>query len=680
MFDLNKKEKPFTSFSGFGGGGLGLAGGAISAKTYVDDVFSTFLFEATASSNNQVQNGIDLDKEGGLVFIKSRTTSDLHNFIDTARGKTKILHSTRTATESTSTNGITDWNSNGFTLGNDVDGYGNNSPSGADMVSWTFRKAPGFFDVVTYTGTGSARTVAHNLGSVPGMIIVTNRTIGSNWITYHRSTGATKKLELNGSGAATTNSGSWNDTEPTASVFTVGANNSQTDGSGNGYEYVAYVFAHDDAQYGTGGDESIIKCGTYTGGGSTNVEVNLGFEPQFVFLRCSARSGGYGSGWYLFDSMRGIHTGYTDPTIQTQETNEESSSTNSNISLTPTGFITDGDGIGSNADGGTYIYMAIRRPNKPPQAAINVFAMDTSDATSPSPPQFTSGFVTDFIIRKTFNAANNQFGSRLAGTNYMSSYSTAGESSATALTWDFMDGWANSSGVDTNLGCYMFKRAPGFMDVVAYTGTGTNSAGTQQVVNHNLGVTPELVIVKNRDSAKAFFVWSSYMTEKYRMQLDDTAQEFSGGDTYWQANTTFTPTQFGLGYGVNTNKSPDKHIAILFASLAGISKIGTYPGTGAAINVDCGFAAGARFVMIKRTDAEVTGTNSSGWYVWDTLRGIGSGNDPYWRTDTTDNPVTNTDYIDAHSSNAGFRVNSGTSGVPAALNVTGGKYLFLAIA
>jgi hypothetical protein len=108
----------------------------------------------------------------------------------------------------------------------------------------------------------------------------------------------------------------------------------------------------------------------------------------------------------------------------------------------------------------------------------------------------------------------------------------------------------------------------------------------------------------------------------------------------------------------------------LFASLNGISKIGTYSGTGSNVNVDCGFTAGARFVLIKRTDS--TGTD---WYIWDTTRGIVSGNDPYLFLNSNAAQVTNTDYIDPL--NAGFTV---TSSAPAALNASGGTYLFLAIA
>ena len=134
-------------------------------------------------------------------------------------------------------------------------------------------------------------------------------------------------------------------------------------------------------------------------------------------------------------------------------------------------------------------------------------------------------------------------------------------------------------------------------------------------------------------------------------------------------NTAPTATQFTVGSSVGTNKSGDKYIAYLFASLAEISKVGSYTGTGYDVNVDCGFSAGARFILIKRTDS------SSDWYVWNSARGIVATNDPYVLWNNTAGEVTNTNYIDPL--NAGFTVRSTA---PAALNASGGTYLFLAIA
>ena len=130
-----------------------------------------------------------------------------------------------------------------------------------------------------------------------------------------------------------------------------------------------------------------------------------------------------------------------------------------------------------------------------------------------------------------------------------------------------------------------------------------------------------------------------------------------------------TSTVFNLSAGTQVNGSGIAYISYLFATLDGISKVGTYSGTGSNINVDCGFTAGARFILIKRTDS------AGDWYVWDTVRGIVSGNDPYLLLNSNAAQVTNTDYIDPL--NAGFTV---TSSAPAALNTSGGTYLFFAIA
>ena len=141
-------------------------------------------------------------------------------------------------------------------------------------------------------------------------------------------------------------------------------------------------------------------------------------------------------------------------------------------------------------------------------------------------------------------------------------------------------------------------------------------------------------------------------------------------------NTSPTSTQFTLGTDDDVNTNTHVYIAYLFATLPGISKVGSYSGTGSAQNIDCGFTNGARFVLIKRADLEVQGSapDRTNWYLWDSVRGIVSGNDPWIALNETDAEVTTTDYIDPFSS--GFTVSSTGSG----LNASGGTYIFLAIA
>ena len=217
------------------------AAGAGSKSTYVDDVFSTYLYKGTGSAVS-VNNGIDLSGEGGLVWIKSRTSAQYNTLVDTVRGPTKAVFSNHAMGEDTGTNGyMTSFNNNGFTTGN----YGNTSQSNQDFTSWSFRKQKGFFDVVTYTGTGSARTIAHSLGCVPGMILIKKTSASDPWNVYHRSLDSSSpenyRIFLDESDARiAANTTIWNQTKPTSTHFSLGTNDQL---NGNGATYVAYLFA-----------------------------------------------------------------------------------------------------------------------------------------------------------------------------------------------------------------------------------------------------------------------------------------------------------------------------------------------------------------------------------------------------------------------------------------------------
>ena len=150
------------------------------------------------------------------------------------------------------------------------------------------------------------------------------------------------------------------------------------------------------------------------------------------------------------------------------------------------------------------------------------------------------------------------------------------------------------------------------------------------------------------------------------MLLSTTDAEIPVGTSYINSSTS---TTFNIGSDSDVNNNGSLYIAYLFDTLEGISKVGTYTGTGSDIDVDCGFSAGARFVLIKRIDS------TGDWYVWDSTRGIISGNDPYLLVNDSAVEVTSTDYIDPL--NSGFTV---TSAATADLNFFGGTYLFLAIA
>jgi 6-phosphogluconolactonase (cycloisomerase 2 family) len=321
-------------------------------STGVGSTFSTTLYSGTATSEaHTVTNNIDLSTDGGLLWVKKRDSNisnTSHQLYDTERGASAGFLSSD-STNAQSTGDLSSFNTDGFTW-NASTGLGSDY-LGSDYVSWVFKKQSSFFDVVTYTGTGSAQNISHNLGTTPGFIIVKGySTAGRSWACYHRSLGYTKRLLLNYTSAEATDTTYWN-AEPTDTVFSVGT---QQETNLSGTTFVAYLFAHDTAADG------LIQCGSYTGNGSASgPSITLGWEPQWILIKSATYAG---QGWYVWDNVRGIASG-SDPILQPHLSNAEA---NVNwLDLTSTGFTITDNGFQTNGSGETYIYMAIRNPYIP---------------------------------------------------------------------------------------------------------------------------------------------------------------------------------------------------------------------------------------------------------------------------------------------------------------------------
>ena len=651
------------------------AAGAAASSLYVDDVFSTYLFEGSVSPVT-ITNGLDLSGEGGMIWIKSRTSTASHTTSSSANNYYGLMTPNTDAADADSTTQYVRGTSTGFevTMGNITP-----NDAGENMASWSFRKAPGFFTCVQYTGTGSNRTVAHDLASTPGMIFVKcTNTAGTNWLVYHRSLGATKAeiLDLT-SGPVGPSANYWNNTAPTSTEFTVGVlNDVNTDGD----TYVAYLFAHDEPVFGTDEDESIIKCGSFTtnASGTLDAPVDLGFEPQFILTK---QPGGQ---WYIFDIMRGVGATNTGShTLRPNSTAAEQSRSPGWFAITSTGFDIPVSSLFSGNS--TVPYMAIRRPNKPPSDATDVFS--PTAYTGNTTARVVGTNLCDFAILSDLDATAPSWSSwaqyiftRLLGPNVTIATSNlnneatgwaAGDTQGDYFQFDVnnnkglvitaLSGYMNTIG--TNYALYNFTRSPGFMDVVAYTA----SNQSPQNITHNLNAEPELIIFKTRSNSNPGWVYVKDVGVDKVLQLG--ADIVPVTSSTWLNNTAPTSSVLTVGSGGYVNYQTWTYIAYLFATLPGISKVSSYSGTAATLNVDCGFSSGARFILIKRTD--VIGD----WYVYDSARGIVSGNDPYVLLNTDAAQVTNTDYIDPLAS--GFTV---TSSAPVGLNADGGTYIFLAIA
>jgi hypothetical protein len=652
------------------------AGNAAGSAVYVDDVFSTFVYEGRggASGLRTIDNGIDLAGEAGLIWTRERDNAAEHLLIDTERGLSGgYLSSDSNSAANTGrvANSIDSFTSTGYKL----DGGGSLWDRGSyKYVSWTFRKQEKFFDIVTFEAPSSADDdyrVSHNLGSVPGMIIVKSVDASGDWYVWHRSFGnRNDSVKLNSSNASAGSGDFWGESDPTATDFGVQVRNFATrpvtTGAGT---YVAYLFAHDEQEFGEDSDEAIIKCGSYTGNGNTDgPTVTLGFEPQWLMIR-----GTGGGDWQILDNMRGINSGGTNDARLLANTSAAEYNSIEAVQLQATGFKIDGTTGGAfNGSGSNYIYVAIRRPNKPASelAATDLFGVNSYSETNDY-QQLTTGNLVD-LGWHYLNGDGAKFFTRLLGKGYLNPTSRAVANTSAASAFDFMDGFEphyanNVSGYSPRL-VYGFRRAPGFFDVVTYTG-----AGSAVWHNHNLGVVPEMIWFKGRDIAEYWNVFTTGGGTSGRLHLDEGSEYITNN-----ANQFFpslpTATQFRIGGNNEIGGSGYNYIAYLFASVDGISKLGTYTGTGSAQDIDCGFSAGARFVLIKRVDV------AGFWILFDSLRGIVAGNDPYLFLNTTAAQTTNTDYIDPLSS--GFTI---TSSAPAnnadnSMNKSGGTYFFYAIA
>ena len=660
------------------------AGGAGGAGLDITDVFSTYLYTGTGA-NRDFTNGIDLAGDGGLVWIKSRTVARGHQLYDSERtGAAYQVLSTDTTSAQYDVTRLTSLNSDGFSTNNSTAVNG----SSEDYASWTFRKAPKFFDVVTYTGNGVAgRTVAHNLGSVPGMVIVKQTSAsGKSWLVYHRGLNGGVNPEqyyvtLNTTAPEASAATIWNNTAPTDSVFTLGSVEAT---NGSGFSFVAYLFAHNnsDGEFGPDSDQDIIKCGSFTDNGSSTT-VDLGFEPQLLLVKRTNTSGG----WALIDDMRGLSDVYGTRGVLLQPNGSTAEIYSYQPALSSaTGFVWKTGQ--TSVSGDSLIYMAIRARDgnvvKEPDAATDCFSVNVSAGAAGT--ALTAGFPTDMQIQSKRSAPVSNVLSR--NMNLMSvtiasainsglkqkylqtastaqaAYSEEGQLGQLYNNTGFSIGSVNGG---ASTAYYSFKRARGFFDVVAYTGNST--AGHN--VSHNLVVAPEMMWVKERAQANSWQVYHSSLPNTSYMSLNTDGAEATSGTTRWNS-TDPTDSVFTLGTDTRVNANQSLYISYLFTTLDGISKVGGYTGNGSSQTIDCGFTSGARFVLIKN--------RSQGyWIVYDSVRGIVAGNDPALFLNTTDAEDSGHDQINPDSS--GFIVVFDSFESTLRLtNQSGANYIFYAIA
>ena len=308
-------------------------------------------------------------------------------------------------------------------------------------------------------------------------------------------------------------------------------------------------------------------------------------------------------------------------------------------------------------DGGTYIYLSIRRPDayvgKPPELGTDVFAMDTG-AGSSTIPNFDSGFPVDMsLIRNPSTTASWWLGSRLTQKKEIKVDGTDAQIDWQYGVYDSNEGWQNYSGHGSSEQSWMWKRGQSF-DLVTYNGTG----GAQHV-GHSLGAEPDMMWVRERN--RAGVEWKVYHRDLGPTNVprlnNDLAAEAS--QTIFQS-TDPTSTRFFVTGSISVASEP--YIAMLFKSVSGISKVSSYTGTANTLTITTGFQP--RFLIIKRTDASAYRLGL------DTIRGWSqSSNDEYLKLNSSDAQIS---YWWGHPTSTGFVIDT----IEGAANASGGSYIY----
>jgi hypothetical protein len=296
------------------------------------DYFNTKIF--TGNSSTQSITGVGFQPD--WVWIKNRDNANHNVLFDAVRGGSKVIYANLTNAEATAS-GVTAFDSDGFTLGNDSDtnrntnshaswnwrasGTSGSSNTDGSITSTVSASTTSGFSVVKWTGSGGNATIGTGLNAVPKMIIVKSLANTTSWMVYHSAIGNNSEIYLNGTNAAAGSSTAWQDTDPTSSVFYVAGGGG--DGVNASGDYIAYCFAE---------KKGFSKFGSYVGNGSASgTFIYTGFKPSFIMIKRTDST----ASWVMFDNKR---LGYNVANYQLYANSTSTEGNNVLLDITSQGF------------------------------------------------------------------------------------------------------------------------------------------------------------------------------------------------------------------------------------------------------------------------------------------------------------------------------------------------------
>jgi hypothetical protein len=320
---------------------------------------SSYLNSILYTGNGSTQSITGVGFQPDLTWIKARDAAENHRLFDAVRGVTKYIASNNGNVEATDATTLTAFGADGFTLSTahpvnkDTEAYvswnwkangaGSSNTDGSITSTVSVNTTSGF-SIVKYTGTGAAATIGHGLGAVPKAVIIKKLSQSDNWFSYHEPLGNLGRLQLSATAAVANNSGYWDSTSPTSTVFTVLANGAN---NASGETHVAYCFA-DVAGYS--------KMGSYSGNGNADGPfVYTGFKPSLIIVKRTDSTGN----WAIEDNKR---VGYNPSNNHLYPNLANAESTGYTIDQLSNGFKVRVTSADINASGGSYICMAFGQP------------------------------------------------------------------------------------------------------------------------------------------------------------------------------------------------------------------------------------------------------------------------------------------------------------------------------
>ena len=315
----------------------------MAVYTAIDDpeaYFQTVLYTGDGNNSRTITLPGDTDMQPDMIWIKERSSTSSHYLTSIGMGIGTRLEPDGTSTESTE--GLSAVTSDGFTIGTSTNQVNQNTIT---HVAWCWKEsATAGFDIVTYTGNGSARTISHSLSAVPHLMILKSRTYAENWQIYNHKMASdpeTDYLEFRNTAIADS-AGTWNDTAPTSSVFSVGDRDATNK---NTYTYINYLWTE---------KQGFSKFGSYTGNGNADgTFIHLSFRPAWIMFKHTSDT----QSWYIYDVKRRTYNVMN--TFVKADTSQAESTSGVNIfDVCSNGIKIRGDGSVINSDGVTYVYMA----------------------------------------------------------------------------------------------------------------------------------------------------------------------------------------------------------------------------------------------------------------------------------------------------------------------------------